>query len=91
MDKMPLTRSILKVLFLLAAIGVQAVFAAKHSVAVLTFFYIQLWRFNMKATEKAIATRKKVKNKKLSKWALWWQKNPQGLDVTIHDMRAVMR
>jgi hypothetical protein len=35
MDKMPLTRSILKVLFLLAAIGVQAVFAAKHSVAVL--------------------------------------------------------
>ena len=45
----------------------------------------------MKATEKAIATRKKVKNKKLSKWALWWQKNPQGLDVTIHDMRAVMR
>ena len=57
----------------------------------LTFFYIQLWRFNMKAAEKAIATRKKVKDKKLSKWALWWQKNPQGLDVIIHDMRAVMR
>jgi hypothetical protein len=31
------------------------------------------------------------KPKKLSKWALWWQKNPKGLDVIIHDMRAVMR
>jgi len=45
----------------------------------------------MKATEKVSFARKKAKDKKLSKWALWWQKNPKGLDVIIHDMRAVMR
>jgi hypothetical protein len=33
----------------------------------------------------------KAKSKKLSKAALWWQKHPNGLDVIIHDMRAVMR
>ncbi|MDR1812223.1 MAG: hypothetical protein LBQ87_05310, partial [Candidatus Fibromonas sp.] len=60
MDKMPLTRSILKVLFLLAAIGVQAVFAAKHSVAVLpsegedVFNDAQLKFFTDKAQEIAI-------------------------------------
>jgi hypothetical protein len=30
-------------------------------------------------------------NAKLSKAALWWKKHPNGLDVIIHDMRAVMR
>ena len=60
MDKMPLTRSILKVLFLLAAIGVQAVFAAKHSVAVLpsegegVFNASQLKFFTDKAQEIAV-------------------------------------
>jgi hypothetical protein len=33
----------------------------------------------------------KAKSKKLSKAVLWWQKHPNGLDVIIHDMRAVMR
>jgi hypothetical protein len=28
---------------------------------------------------------------KLSKAALWWQKNPNGIGMVIHDMRAVMR
>jgi hypothetical protein len=27
---------------------------------------------------------------KMSKLALWWQKNPNGIGI-IHDMRAVMR
>jgi uncharacterized protein (TIGR02145 family) len=60
MDKKPLTRSILKVLFLLAAIGVQAVFAAKHSVAVLpsegegVFNASQLKFFTDKAQEIAV-------------------------------------
>jgi hypothetical protein len=28
---------------------------------------------------------------KLSKYALWCLKNPEGIDMIIHDMRAVMR
>jgi len=35
--------------------------------------------------------RTKTEPKKLSKAALWWKKHPNGLDVIIHDMRAVMR
>ena len=31
------------------------------------------------------------KPKKLSKWAKWWQKHPEGTGLKILDMRAVLR
>jgi hypothetical protein len=32
-----------------------------------------------------------TKPKKLSKWAEWWLKNPEGSDLKILDMKAVLR
>jgi len=32
-----------------------------------------------------------TKPKKLSKWAKWWQKHPEGIGLKILDMRAVLR
>ena len=37
------------------------------------------------------ASDKSVAQKRLSKIGEWMLKNPNGLGVTIHDMRAVMR
>jgi hypothetical protein len=33
----------------------------------------------------------KAKPKRLSKAALWWKKNPNGMEGAILDMRAVMK
>jgi len=32
-----------------------------------------------------------AKPKKLSKWAEWWIKHPEGSDLRILDMKAVLR
>jgi len=42
-------------------------------------------------TKEQVKPKAKTEPKKLSKAALWWKKHPNGLDVIIHDMRAVMR
>ena len=42
-------------------------------------------------TKEQVRSKSKAEPKKLSKAALWWKKHPNGLDVIIHDMRAVMR
>jgi competence protein ComGC len=42
-------------------------------------------------TKEQVKSKTKAEPKKLSKAALWWKKHPNGLDVIIHDMRAVMR
>jgi hypothetical protein len=45
-----------------------------------------------KKKEKPKSALTKDGGKKLSKFALWWQKHPNGLEgMVIHDMRAVMR
>jgi 5,10-methenyltetrahydromethanopterin hydrogenase len=48
-------------------------------------------RIIMPKIKEQVKSKVKTEPKKLSKAALWWKKHPNGLDVIIHDMRAVMR